>query len=228
MALALALALASRRRPVPGDGVAAATGAVGAGPSSRMAPMTKPATATPATRPATIDRRGHMAARVPVRADRGAPGGPLLPCRSDVRPPNAPPPGRADRAGGHVPRRGPPDVHDPGHRRCRRHRDDIAPAASDAPVTTGPADHAAAPRLGPADGPAHDPGRSRRHAGAHRRPRHRPPGRRAGQGDRLPAVRCRDVVRRPAARSARGGAERPTCTPTRAKACSCRCSSARR
>ena len=63
-----------------GTGVAIG-GAVGGGPRNRIPPRTSPATATPASRPTTIDRRGHMSARVPVRAARGASEGPLLRCR---------------------------------------------------------------------------------------------------------------------------------------------------
>src|SRR5687768_12797772 len=100
-----------------GAGVAAAPGS---GAKARIPPSTSNATATPARRPARIDRRGDMIARrVPVRTGTSVTGVLRLRFRSDGRPfrlsPHATAARRADGRWRHAPGGRPADLHRPGH-----------------------------------------------------------------------------------------------------------------
>ena len=172
-----------------------------------------PATATPTTRPATIDRRAFMS-RGGYQYERAAAlsRGPLLPCRSH---------GAVSRPYPHADRSGAPD-------RARRHASSPAgvlsltttrspPIRCTTPAAVGrrpravvsatpsPLHHAAAARLRraarrPSPG---DPGRPGRHPRAHRRAQDRPAGHLRVR--RLPGLQRRDVAHRRPARPARRG-----------------------
>ena len=98
--------------------------APGSGVRNSSAPRISAPTATPATRPSTMESRGHMGRRVAVRAAGGVPRRPLLPCRSDDRFRGsrafADPARTPDRARRDAPRGGPPQLHRPGVRGSAR------------------------------------------------------------------------------------------------------------
>ena len=204
-----------------GEGVTATdgagvTGGAGSGANARIPPSRSAATAIPATRPTTIERRAHIVARrVPVRAARGVVPGRALAFGSDVRPlgarahaplPGAPHRGRRDAARGRS-----AVVHDAGRRGARSEPRRPTPATTLAP-TDAAAHHAAAARVGrPAQRDADSrprPGRDTRRAS----PR---------STSTCPIVKgpdgyplCNVAMYLERARPARPGPARPTSTPT--------------
>src|SRR5688500_16878248 len=135
------------------------------GAKARIPPSTSSATATPASRPAMIDKRGHMIARrVPVPTAGSVTKMLPLRFRSHGRPfrflPHPIASGTAHRGWRHAAGGWPADVHGPGRGRARRppHAapdrggDPHAVAARDAPADrdadTGPYDREPRPRPG--------------------------------------------------------------------------------
>src|SRR5688572_15450443 len=106
-----------------GGGVAEAPGS---GAKARIPPSTSSATATPASRPARIDKRGHMVARrVPVRTVESVPAVLPLRFRSHARRlgllPDPIAARRADRGRRHAACCRPADLHGPGRRGTSLH-----------------------------------------------------------------------------------------------------------